>query len=88
MASDSEKSGLARRRRNYRVAVLAAEWDLEDSVVRAALRRGEIKGFKVGKTWIIPADEKARVERGEPLPPCQSESTSTDLKIPVMQPPE
>jgi len=50
----------------HRVEDLAVEWDVSGDAIRDALRAGRIKGFKLGRMWLIPDAEKRRIERGEP----------------------
>lgn len=54
--------------RPYSPATLADRWQCSAQLVRNMLERGEIKGFRHGKMWRIPAAEVARFE-GEPSPP-------------------
>jgi excisionase family DNA binding protein len=54
--------------RMYTVAEVADRLRLHPQTIREWLREGRIKGIRLGGTkagWRIPADEIARLERGE-----------------------
>jgi hypothetical protein len=53
----------------HRVEDLQHAWGVSPDAIRDALRKGQIKGFRVGRIWLIPEREKQRIERGEPATP-------------------
>jgi len=48
----------------FRPAEVAARWACSRGHVYRMLRSREVRGFKVGKDWRIPADEVDRIESG------------------------
>ena len=49
------------------VTRLAKKTGLSEQVIGRMLRRAEIKGIKVSRDWLIPADETERLEAQYPL---------------------
>ncbi|MDT9598548.1 helix-turn-helix domain-containing protein [Sphingosinicella rhizophila] len=48
--------------RPYSPASLAERWQCSSTLVRNMIQRGELKHFRYGKLYRIPADEVARIE--------------------------
>jgi excisionase family DNA binding protein len=44
----------------------ARQLGVSDQVVRLALHRGQLDGFRIGRNWRIDPDSVDRVKRGEP----------------------
>jgi excisionase family DNA binding protein len=55
------------RRASSTVNELAARWGCEPQLIYRRIRRGNIRAFKVGALWRIPADEVARIEAIGPV---------------------
>jgi hypothetical protein len=53
-----------RRPTPYHVNELAARWGVSPQAVTGALRRGTLRGFKFGRSWLVWPREVARIERG------------------------
>jgi hypothetical protein len=53
----------------HRVEDLQRQWGVSPDSIRNALRDGRIKGFRFGRVWLIPDEEKQRIERGEAAAP-------------------
>jgi hypothetical protein len=49
----------------HAVEELARAWKVEPDTIRFALRRGKVRGFKIGRDWRVTDKEKRRVENGE-----------------------
>jgi hypothetical protein len=49
----------------HKVRDLAMAWNQDDEVIRRALRAGRVRGFRIGREWLVTDAEKQRVERGE-----------------------
>jgi excisionase family DNA binding protein len=48
----------------FRPDELAARWRVHGQTIRALLRSGRLRGFRVHKLWLIPREVVAEVERG------------------------
>lgn len=66
--------------RPYSPAGLAERWQCSAQLVRNMLERGDLKGFRHGKMWRIPAAEVARFE-GEPAAPPGSPAKNSEPKL-------
>ena len=49
----------------YKVAEVAKLLGVSTQVVGYAVREGRLPAFKIGKQWLIPRDQVARLVRGE-----------------------
>jgi hypothetical protein len=49
----------------HKVHDLALAWNQDDEVIRRALRDGRVRGFRIGREWLVTDAEKQRVERGK-----------------------
>lgn len=49
----------------YTIETLAARWVCSKDVIYDLLWKKQLKGFKVGKSWRIPAREVDRFENNE-----------------------
>lgn len=68
--------------RPYSPATLAERWQCSAQLVRNMLERGDLKGFRHGKMWRIPAAEVARYEGAPAAPPNRLDQVTAPEILP------
>lgn len=68
----------AKNRKVYTVSEFAYELGIPQSSVRRWLKKGELRGTKMGKKWLIPATEMERLVNPPPKKRRQQQTEERD----------